>query len=145
MHPLANEIRLHLGLQSKENEKELGIRCLTGNFWGFPDGMDLLNEESILYYEIEEGQHHPDTNVLKYWPVLDENPSSKIILVQWLRKKPKSPNRWKLAQFVARKIAENLPNRFQYIFLEYDSPNNEAKLKELKNKICHDGQSAFDK
>jgi hypothetical protein len=135
MHHAINELRFHLGLTPKETEMEKGIRRLGGNFWGFPDGMDLLGEDQFLYFEIEEGQHHPSTNVLKYWPILEESPSIRIILVQWIRKKPKSPNRWKLAQFVGAKMMLEFPDRFQYVFLQNDDEENYVKLNELKRKI----------
>jgi hypothetical protein len=138
-----NQIRKSLGLETKEYEKEAGIRAIAGDFWGFPDGKDCLSDNCMLYYEIEDGQHHPDTNVLKYWPILEENPSVTIVLVQWLRSKPKSRNRWKLAQFVARKMVMAFPDRFDYIFLEYDDADNENKLKQLKSRIAKYGKSAI--
>ena len=135
MHTSTNQIRLCLGLQVKESEKEKGIKCLAGDFWGFPDGQDMLINGHTILYEIEEGQQHPCTNVLKYWPVLEENPDMKIILIQWLVKKPKSKNRWQLAKFVANKMLTVFPDRFQYIFLEFDSPDNNIRLEKLKLQI----------
>jgi hypothetical protein len=143
MHPSTNEIRISLGLSTKEYEKEVGIKGISGDFWGFPDGKDSLSNYCSVYYEIEEGQQHPDTNVLIYWPILEENPSITIVLVQWLRSKPKSRNRWKLAQFVARKMVMAFPDRFDYVFLEYDNVDNENKLKQLKSRIAKYGKSAI--
>ena len=140
MHPLTNLIRTRLGLQLKEAEKEQGFKCLEGDYWGFPDGQYMSMSGHTVLYEIEEGQQHPCTNVLKYWPVLEENSSIKIILIQWLTKKLKSKNRWLLAKFVAKKISAAFPNRFEYVFLEFDDSENEMKLEKLKLQIHNIGR-----
>jgi hypothetical protein len=103
MHLSINWIRITIGLQTKESEIEKGFKCSTGDYWGFCDGNDKLNNSHSIVYEIEEGQQHARTNVLKYPPVL-EDPEIKIILIQWLTKTPKSKNRWQLAKFVGTKM-----------------------------------------
>jgi hypothetical protein len=129
-----NIIRRTVGIPIKSDEREKGIKGIDGFYWGFPDGFDRLNEGWIIYYEIENGQHHPDTNVLKYWPILEEHIELKIILIQWLQRKPKSRNRWELSKFVARKMEIELRNRFKYFFIE-DEMEFETKLSEVRSLI----------
>lgn len=135
MHTLTNQIRLKIGLPTKELEKERGIKCLEGNFWGFPDGQDALPDGRVIFYEIEEGQAHPCTNVSKYWPVLEENPEMKIVLIQWLVKKPKSINRWRLAKFLANKMINFFPDRFHYFSLEFDINENRNQIEKIRQQI----------
>lgn len=126
-----NKIRLNLGFPVKENEQEVGIKGRQGFYWGFPDGFDLLPNNWKIYYEIEVGQQHPCTNVLKYWPVLEENKDDKIILIQWLQRKPKSANRWELSKFLGKKMQLDLPFRFKYFFIEFEV-DLEATFKQIK-------------
>ena len=130
-----NLIRIKIGLSPKLGEKEKGIRGIDGFFWGFPDGVDKLSENKFIYYEIEDGQQHQCTNVLKCWPLLEEDENINIILIQWLKKKPRSKNRWELAKFVGEKMEQVLPHRFKYIFLELQDESNEEKLQLLKKEL----------
>jgi len=126
------KIRKQIGLQDKVVEYEKGIKGKEGFFWAFPNGFDKIRNDWEIFYEIENGQEHPCTNVLKYWPILEERLNLKILLIQWLIKKPKSRNRWELSKFVASKIIKENPDRFKYVFLEYEDFENQEKLKELK-------------
>lgn len=130
-----NKLRGSLEIPEKEKEVEKGIKGKAGFFWAFPDGADDLGNNTSLYFEIEMGQHHPDTNVLKYWPILEENPELKIILIQWIIKKPKSKNRWELSKFIGKKMMDVLKDRFEYYYLEYNDEINIEKLKKLKTFI----------
>ena len=130
-----NSIRIKIGLSPKLEEKEKGIKGKAGFYWGFPDGVDELKENKFIYYEIEDGQQHQCTNVLKCWPLLEEDENINIILIQWLKKKSKSKNRWELGKFVAKKMEHAFPERFKYIFLELQDESNEEKLQLLKKEL----------
>lgn len=106
-----------------------------GFYWGFPDGVNHFGSNSVNF-EIESGQHHPDTNVLKYWPVLEENPLRQIIPIQWLIKKPRSKNRWELSKFVGNKMMQTLGGQFIYISLEYDNEENDLSIAKAKELIA---------
>ncbi len=128
-----NAIRTKLGMATKPVEVEKGIRCKRDSFyWGGPDGADTFHDGWSVFYEIEKGQQHPCTNVLKYWPVMEEDPSLKIILVQWLIQAPKSKNRWELSKFLGDKLMHTFPDRFQYIYLEMDAVANSNKLSRFQ-------------
>jgi hypothetical protein len=130
-----NKLRTSLAIPEQLIEIEKGIKSQEGFFWAFPDGKNKLSNNTYLYFEIEKGQNHPDTNVLKYWPVLEENHELKIILVQWIIKKPRSKNRWELSKFVGAKMENILAGRFNYCFLEYDEETNINKLESLKTLL----------
>ncbi len=128
-----NSLRAALGFDPKENEKEKGIRCLEEDFyWAFPDGIDDHHSGWTVMYEVEGGQQHPCTNVLKYWPVLEQDAVLKIRLVHYLVKRPKSRNRWELSKFLGNKMMNAFPDRFDYTFLEIDAAENASKLHALK-------------
>lgn len=130
-----NRIRVALSIPENNVEVEKGIKGSAGFYWGFPDGHNVLSENSRLFFEIENGQHHPDTNVLKYWPILEENKDLKIILIQWIIKKPKSRNRWELSKFLGSKMEGLIPDRFLYFFLEYEELSNTEKLRKIRDCV----------
>lgn len=130
-----NQIRTNLGIPINPIEKERGIKGNKGFYWGFPDGFNELSENTKVYYEIEYGQNHPNTNVLKYWPILEENEALNIILIQWIIKKPKSKNRWELSKFIGDKMEKTFPKRFTYCFLEYEERSNINELNSIRTHI----------
>lgn len=129
-----NRIRKELGISTKLEDKEKGVRGSEGFLWGFPDGYDDLSNEWTLYYEIENRQNHPDTNILKYWPILEGNSSKKIILIQWYLQKSKYINRWELAKFIADKIESHVGSRFKY-FVTENEIEFETKLSEVRSLL----------
>jgi len=91
------------------------------NGWGEVDNYFQMNNNTFLFVECENSQKHPNTNVLKLWPFIEENEEYKIILFHFFFRKNKAPkNRLKLCDFTASKIRQAYPNRFQYINLESD-------------------------
>ncbi len=51
--------------------------------WAFKSDFRVeISPKDFLIVEIEANQPHPDTNVTKYWKVLEENPDTKITLIQ---------------------------------------------------------------
>ena len=130
-----NLIRSGIGLAQKAEEKEKGMRGLDEFFWAFPDGSDSISNGWSIYYEIEKQRTDPSANVLKYWPILEENPQTKIVLIQWLTQRCSSPKRWELRPFVASKIKLQHPDRFQYYAIEYAIDKNRHVLESIRRQI----------
>ncbi|MBT4399516.1 MAG: hypothetical protein HOD37_08525 [Bacteroidetes bacterium] len=71
----------------------------------------------MILLEVEKGQKHPCTNVIKVWPYLEENPELKIFLIQIVRQENKAPkNRIALCKYMGKKMESEFPNRFKYLF-----------------------------
>jgi hypothetical protein len=103
---VANEIKLNL------EDKEYNY----GNGIGKADNYCYQNGWLIVF-EIEYGQSHPNTNVIKIWPYLDKTKNEKIFLIHVIVPHPDkkiSPNRINLCDFAANKICANHPKRFKY-------------------------------
>ncbi len=115
-------------------KKEFKLNC-----WGQAD-FYCLHEGVLVLLEIEKGQKHPNTNVLKVWPYLDEYPEKKILLIQLIREENRAPkNRLNLCKFTGKKLEEMYAGRFSYV--NYDWSVNilndlqreiEQKLEQLK-------------
>jgi hypothetical protein len=127
-------------------EKELQIKFAGNemrlNGWGDADNHVYLSDNVLVLAEIENGQKHPQANVLKLWPYLEEEKTVRIILIHWLTRfsDPKiSPNRKKLCEFTGNKLETLFPGRFKYILLkdqQYQEELKQAKkfIKELTNQ-----------
>ena len=50
--------------------------------WGLADGCVVLADGRLVGLEVEWGQKHPDTNVLKLWPYLKDDSALRVLLVQ---------------------------------------------------------------
>lgn len=105
--------------------------------WGEVDNWAKLDNGVYLFLEFETSQKHPNTNVLKVWPYLDNNKGIRIFLIQTYF--PKSPgltsNRGKLGEWTANKLRTILGKRFNYQKLIIDGKNDKEELKEIKTKI----------
>ena len=99
--------------------------------WGNVDFF-CKHEDVLMLLEIEKGQKHPNTNVLKVWPFLNENPNQKILLIQIIRPENNAPkNRLKLCKYTGKKLEELYKGRFAYIYYNW----HPDILDELKQKI----------
>jgi len=95
------------------------------DFFSYKDGI-------LILLEIEKGQKHPNTNVLKVWPYLAENPEKKILLIQLIRPENNAPgNRIRLCKFTGKKLEEMFSGRFSYLFYHW----HPDILSELKIRI----------
>ena len=83
---------------------------------GRSDFVCRLDGETILFIEMERpGQKHPCTNVVKYWPWLEESEGRRLILVQvFVGNKSRRP----LTRWLANRLVREFGNRFQYIEAE---------------------------
>lgn len=102
-------------LNVKFNHEEFSL-----NGWGEVDDYAIVNENYFILLECENSQKHPNTNVLKLFPFLEENSNLTIKLYHIFLKKNKAPkNRIKLCDFVAEKMKLNFGARFSYIRIMY--------------------------
>lgn len=92
-----------------------GTRYSMGQ-WGQADDWAELATNRLLILEVETNQKHPNTNVLKIWPWLEQNSNISIVLVHaFFTYSPGSKsNRGKLACWVAEKMRVFLAGRFIY-------------------------------
>ena len=102
-------IAKRLGIDFEASELKLDkwgnvdFYCQTGNL--------------MILLEVEKGQKHPCTNVIKVLPYLEENPELKIFLIQIVRQENKAPkNRIALCKYMGKKMESEFPNRFKYLF-----------------------------
>lgn len=122
-------IESHLNVKFKNYEYQLGG-------WGDADNYCQLDENIFIFLECECTQKHPNTNVLKYWPFLEENKDYKVILFHYFYPENKAPkNRVRLCRFTASKLVSLFKERFQYINLGVDINHFENILKEQKKDL----------
>ena len=108
------------------------------NGWGEEDDWAQLDNGVFVFLEVETSQKHPNTNVLKVMPYLDENKATRIFLIQTFF--PDSPglnsNRGKLGEWTANKFKNILGKRFDYYKLVITDNITAQELADLKNKIA---------
>lgn len=106
---------------SKIIEKKLGITFSNEEFslngWGEVDNYCKYNEDTIIFLECEKGQKHPNTNVVKLFPFIEENDHLKIILIHYFFSQTSkiSKNRIKLCDFFGNKMEQIFEDRFVYL------------------------------
>jgi len=95
--------------------------------WGAVDDYVELGPGRILFLEVETSQKHPNTNVLKLWPYLYENPQLTVVLAQVFF--PESPglesSRGKLAVWLGTQMESILYKRFVHTQLIVNRENGE--------------------
>lgn len=69
-----------------------------------------------MLLELETGQKHPDTNVLKVWPYLEAHQGMVAVLIQVFDAGAQNEkgNRGRLASWVAEKMTAALGKRVSY-------------------------------
>lgn len=118
-----------LGVSFKNEEFSLGK-------WGEVDNWAQLSDDMLILIECEKGQKHPNTNVLKLYPYLEENPDKTIVLVHYFYPENKAPkNRRALCDFIASKMENSLKDRFQYISLKCEKQYISEKLREQRKGL----------
>lgn len=108
---------------SQAIEKALGITFSNEEFsldgWGDVDNWCQLSNDILVLLECEKGQKHPNTNVLKLYPYLEEFPLVHIILIHYFFPENKAPkNRVRLCHFVGEKLEAEFGVRFQYVYVK---------------------------
>jgi hypothetical protein len=100
------------------------------------DGWIKLTDDRWIILEVEDGQQHPTTNVLKLWQFLDREPEMSIILIHIYFNNSRAVNnsRGKLATWVGKKMETILPGRFYYrrviLNREFSEWKGDQELKE---------------
>lgn len=85
------------------------------NGWGDVDNYVVIDKNTFIFLECENAQKHPNTNVLKLFPYLEENPEISITLIHFFFKENKAPNnRLALCDFIADKMKTQFGDRFNY-------------------------------
>lgn len=116
--------RIGLTLENKEFNYGKGI--------GRADNY-CITSEYIVIFELEFSQRHPEMNVLKVWPYLNNNPSKKIFLIHHITDTNfVSPNRIELSSFIAERIKADT-KRFEYFQIKNEF--NKEKVDELSIKL----------
>jgi len=107
------------------------------NTWGQVDKWIELEDNIHVFIEIETKQKHPNTNVMKLWPYLEENSEIRIFLIQTFF--PNSPgmksNRGRLGEWIAEKLKQLFPKRFEYSKLVIDGINDKYELELILTKL----------
>src|SRR4051794_2657698 len=76
-------------------------------------GCLLGDLDTRLYVETERpGQSHPTTNVVKYWPWLEEEPNRRLVLVQLFLD---NQHRRRLTTWIAERMKREFGERFRYL------------------------------
>jgi hypothetical protein len=85
------------------------------NGWGDVDNYAVIDKNTYVFLECEHAQKHPNTNVLKLYPYLEENPEISITLIHFFFRENKVPkNRLALCDFIADKMKTQFGSRFNY-------------------------------
>ncbi|MEO5645831.1 MAG: hypothetical protein ABIQ40_08440 [Bacteroidia bacterium] len=110
--------------------------------WGEVDNWAQLDNGVFVFLEVETTQKHPNTNVLKLWPYLEDNKAIRIFLIQtyFPTSSGLTSNRGRLGEWTANKLKTILGKRFDYQKLVIDGNNDKTELKELKTKISDFGK-----
>lgn len=121
----SNLIGNQLGLPLKNIELNYGKGI------GRADNYCIIKNWHVVI-EMEFSQRHPEMNVMKAWPFLENNPKEKVFLIQHLLDdKSVSPNRIKLCKWLGAKMEAQLKGRFYYNLIINDlNPNTITGIKE---------------
>ena len=65
-----------------------------------------------MFVEIERGQKHPTTKVVKYWPWLEEEPARRLLLIHLF---DRNTSRRELTRWLGEHLEALLPGRFVYV------------------------------
>lgn len=126
---ISNHIGSVLGVSFKNEEFSLGK-------WGEVDNWAQLSDDTLILIECEKGQKHPNTNVLKLYPYLEENSDIKILLLHYFYPENKAPkNRLLLCNFLGEKMEQQFLERFQYFSLKCTENKIAEKLQEEKKGL----------
>lgn len=95
---------------------QYGFRRVEGGEWGHCDRHAWLSDDILLVLEVERGQHHPEGNVAKLWPWLEENPGKRVLLIHAYTSDAVALNgsRDRVASWLAETMAKSLRGRFAY-------------------------------
>jgi hypothetical protein len=114
--------------------------------WGTSDGTVRLAPDVVVAAELESTQAHPDTNVLKYWPWLEERPTTRLLLVhifgRWST--ARTGNRSRLAVWLGSRLEAELSGRFMYRRIDMGYPSFREQMESLRTTLAALGHALPD-
>lgn len=121
-------------------EDALGITFNNEEFslgkWGEADNWCELSHDTIILLECEKSQKHPNTNVLKLYPYLEEFPLVHVILIHYFFPENKAPkNRVTLCNFLGKKLEFEFGTRFLYVHLKCQPEQISEELRKYNTKL----------
>ena len=104
--------------------------------WRDTDNYCKIFDNAYMLIKCEKGQKHPNTNVLKLYAFLEENPNIKLVLLHYFFPESNAPkNRLALCDFIAKKMEQHFPERFQYLKLPKDIGSIPSFLQQKRNGL----------
>jgi hypothetical protein len=111
---------------------------------GFRADALVTDGRVLIAIEIEVKQHHPDTNVGKYWLLAKHRQYERVILFHIYTPGYNSyPWRKTLAEFYAAKMVEELPFEYVLIDLRRKDTDIEAAFSQVTELITEHVQREF--
>ena len=102
--------------------------------WGDVDNWCRVSKNELYLIEYEKSQKHPNTNVLKLYPYLEENPNISLTLIHYFYPENKAPkNRIALCDFLGNKMNSEFGYRFKYFKLMCEKTKIKRELNKLLN------------
>ncbi len=128
---VAELLSRELGLVFGDTKRRLGT-------WGQADRCIELTADRWLLLEVEGSQHHPNTNVLKVWPFLEEHPSLSITLIHVFSAtaRNRESTRGRLAQWLAERMESHFDGRFEYHRVVIDDAGAAVSLEPLRQSLA---------
>ena len=118
-----------LGTPLSESELVLGS-------WGRADLAGHVVDQAVVAVEVERSQRHPNTNVLKYWPWMDEDRRRRVFLVQVFdRASANDSSRQRLATWVGARMERELGGRFAHVTVRRGSVDEEDQLRQAASRF----------
>jgi hypothetical protein len=128
---VAELLTRELGLAFGASKRSLGD-------WGQADRCVELTADRWVLLEVEGSQHHPNTNVLKVWPFLEEHPSLSITLIHVFSDTGRNRNstRGRLAQWLAQRMKSHFSSRFEYHRVIVNGAGAAVDLDSLRQHVA---------
>lgn len=105
--------------------------------WGEVDKWSQIIDNTFIFLEVETIQKHPNTNILKVWPYLDENINVRVFHIQaFFSNSPGiNSNRGRLAEWTANKIKLEIGKRYEYCKIILDESHIQENINSLLRSI----------
>lgn len=125
-------------LLSRELELNFDVCARQLGTWGRADRCVVLTPHRWLLLEVEGTQKHPNTNVLKVWPYLEEHPELSIALIHVFAETAPNlqSNRGRLAQWLARRMESQFGGRFEYHRVLINGAGGAVSLESLRQSLA---------
>lgn len=107
------------------------------NKWGQVDDWIQIDNNTFVFLEVETSQKHPNTNVLKLWPFLEENKNIRVFLIQafFYNSPGVNSSRGRLGEWTGKKFEDIFPSRFKYNKVVFNKDKLELNSTKLKDEL----------